>query len=63
MMPSFAAKRRPPQSALARSTDGTSDRLEKRDQFDPTPTLDRPGGSLGVQKIVPSVTGLRFSEP
>ena len=31
---------------------------------DPTPMLDRPGGIWAcMQKIVPSVTGLRFSEP
>ena len=42
--PSFAVKRRPPQSALTRSTDGGSDRLEHGDQFDPTPMSDRPGG-------------------
>ena len=43
-----AVKRRPPQSALTRSTDGASGRLDLNIvQFDPTPMLDRPGGSFG----------------
>ena len=42
-------KRRPPRSALTRSTDGGSDRVEYGDQFDPAGTLDRPGGHLGVR--------------
>ena len=39
----FRREGRPPQSALARSTD-RSDRMERWDQYDLTPTLDRPGG-------------------
>ena len=46
----FAVKRRPPQLALARSTDGDSGRLEREDEFGPTPMLDRPGGHFGVQE-------------
>jgi hypothetical protein len=42
MMPSFAVKRRPPKSALARNTDGG-------DQFDPTPAWTM-GGGLGGAK-------------
>jgi hypothetical protein len=42
MTGSFARKRRHPQSALVRGTDGGSSGV--RDQFDPTPMLDRPGG-------------------
>ena len=40
-MPSFAAKRRLPQSALTRSTDGASDRVEHAPR--PHPTLDWAG--------------------
>jgi hypothetical protein len=51
-MASFAVKMRPPQLALARSTDGGTGQLERGEQFDPTPMLDRPGvicGRVGVQ--------------
>ena len=58
-----AEKGRPPQSALARGTDGSSGRVEHGSQFDPTPTLDNGGWPWWWLKIVPSVTGLRFSEP
>jgi hypothetical protein len=50
MAPSLAAKKRPPQSVLTRSTDGDSGRLEHGDRFDPTPMLDRPGGHLPVRE-------------
>jgi hypothetical protein len=46
-MASFAVKMRPPQLALARSTDGGSGQLERGEQFDPTPMLDRPGVICG----------------
>ena len=41
-------KRRPPQSALTRSTDGGSDRVEHGVQFDPTPMLDNGGWLWGL---------------
>ena len=42
-------KSRPPQSALTRSTKGRSGRPEPG-PFDPTPTLDRPGGHSAAKK-------------
>jgi hypothetical protein len=44
MTASFAVKRRPPLSALTRSTECGSGGLEHGDQFDPASMLDRPGG-------------------
>ena len=41
-------KKRLPQSALTRSTDGGSDRVEYGTLFDPTPNLDK-GWPLVVQ--------------
>src|SRR5947207_2605331 len=44
-----------------RSTDGGSSR--RMGPIRPHPHAGQGRGSLGAQKIVPSVTGLRFSEP
>ena len=44
------------------STDGSSDRVERGTNSTPRYT-GQAGGSLGAQKIVPSVTGLRFLKP
>ena len=46
----FRREGRPPQSALVRSTDGSSGRVEHGSQFDPSGTLDNAGGALGVRK-------------
>ena len=60
MTPSFAVKRRPPQSALMRSTDGASDRVEHGDQFDPTPSLDKGGWPWWCKRSFPLLRGSDF---
>ena len=49
MMPSFAVKRRPPQSALTRSTDCEGARFRIR----PSPHAGQAGGSFEGAKIEP----------
>ena len=45
---SFVGRRRPPQSALTRSTDGASGRLRQRIKFRPWATLEGRRGHLGI---------------
>src|SRR6476619_3596975 len=56
MTPNFAAKRQLSQSALRRSTDGVSHGV----QFDPTPTLDGPGGHWARKRSFPLLRGSDF---
>ena len=54
-------KRRPPQSVLPPSTDGGWRRLDTG-PIRPHPHAGQAGGSFGVQKVLATVTGLRFLE-
>ena len=55
--PSFAAKRRPPQSALGEAL--TAIRATGHRQFDPTAMLDRAGGHLAVQQAASTTVSHR----
>ena len=57
--PNFAVKRRPPQSALTRSTDGGSDRVEHGCNSPPRPRWIGPPSQERI-KILPCVIGLKF---